>query len=62
VSISFLSQTGVTYTLLSTDTLVPSNWLPALGVSPANPLEGNGETLTFSVPATGELYFRVAGE
>ena len=60
VNISFTSQTGVTYTLESTSTLSPPNWFLATGVAPADPQVGTGDTLTFTVPATGELYFRVS--
>jgi hypothetical protein len=60
VDISFTSESGFTYTLESTSAISPTSWAPATGVSPSNPQAGTGSTLTFTVPASGEKYFRVS--
>ncbi|TAL01690.1 MAG: hypothetical protein EPO07_08095 [Verrucomicrobia bacterium] len=58
VIISFTSQAGYTYTLEST-TVLPSGWATATGVTPSNPQTGTGGTLTFTVAAGTESYYRI---
>ncbi|MGC3959963.1 MAG: hypothetical protein QM813_19165 [Verrucomicrobiota bacterium] len=59
VDISFTSQAGYTYTLESSASLNPVSWSSTTSVIPANPQVGTGGPLTFTVPATGDLYLQV---
>ncbi len=50
--ISIPSQAGFTYTLEATGSLNPVAWETATGVTPANPQQGTGGALTFTLPVT----------